>query len=47
MELAIIILVLAVIGIFIWRSATGNKKEGDQQGGSNPNPNAPTSSRRL
>lgn len=46
MELAVILVVLAVIGIFIWRSYSANKKQ-DPHTGKNPNPNAPTSSKRL
>jgi hypothetical protein len=49
MELAIIIVVVAIIAFFLWRSYSNNKaqnptRENDSE---NPNPNAPTSSKRL
>lgn len=46
MEITIIVIVLLIIGVFIWRSYVNNKKQ-DPHKGSNPNPNAPTSSKRL
>jgi hypothetical protein len=49
MELAIIIVVLAIIGLFVWRSYTASKHQNPDksQRTGNPNPNAPTSSKRL
>jgi hypothetical protein len=46
MEFAIIFVILAVLGFFLWRGYVANKKQ-DPHRGKNPNPNAPTSSRRL
>lgn len=47
MEMAIIFTIVLILGFFLWRSAVSNKKRSDEHGSGNPNPNAPTSSRRL
>jgi flagellar basal body-associated protein FliL len=47
MEFAIIFIVIAIVGIFLWRGFKNNKNQADQKGRHNPNPNAPTSSKRL
>jgi len=49
MELAIIFLVVAILGFFLWRSYANNKAQNPSKGPdrSNPNPNAPTSSKRM
>ena len=46
MEFAIIFVILAVLGFFLWRSYASNKSR-DPHRGKNPNPNAPTSSKKL
>ena len=47
MAITIIVVVVLVIGFFLWKSASSNKKVSDEQGTNNPNPNAPTSSRKV
>jgi|GEM_PF-6798586 len=49
MELAIILVILAILGFFLWRSYVNNKAQNPTKGDDshNPNPNAPTSSKRL
>jgi hypothetical protein len=49
MEFAIIFVILLVLGVFLWISYGSNKKQDPHKGqpGSNPNPNAPTSEKRL
>jgi hypothetical protein len=46
MEIAIILVVLAVLGFFLWRSFTSNKKQHPEER-KNPNPNSPTSETKL
>lgn len=48
MEITIIFLIVAILGFFLWRSFSNNKdsQKGTRDAG-NPNPNAPTSSKRL
>ncbi len=47
MEFVMILVVLLLVTLFIWRSASVNKKASDEQGRSNPNPHAPASDRRM
>jgi hypothetical protein len=49
MELAIIFVIVAILGFFLWRSYSNNKAQNPTKGDDqqNPNPNAPTSSKRM
>jgi hypothetical protein len=46
MEFTIILVVVAILGLIIWKSF-GKNKDVDPHKGNNPNPNAPTSSKKV